>query len=371
MDSSILGNLARDYFSGDGSKRKSVHTFIECLGLGGVVPFLCWHQLEELIKHKNYDVARNRVSFIKKLPNAAWIASSANGETLGSVVDLLRAECETILAHPDYTVRQVRDATRRVILRFGSGAEALEAYDDIWPVIRPQLWEAEDRARETVAISRADVVDISEEKLSSYLAGSIRGQQDTKAILDALRGIMASEIKSRGDSRITDPTAVARKFYSEIEEVGAEYLAAAGAGPEDALNHFGVSINDFGPEARMKDVMAMSEFRSKLKVVHKYFSLSWEQFQRSVAQHQVPSWTVQNSLFLHGQRRSEHKGSELNDRYLASFSPYCELTYVDSQVKEDFRRALSKSARLAEVMNAIEKVTTIERIQEKVRRGDF
>lgn len=121
----------------------------------------------------------------------------------------------------------------------------------------------------------------------------------------------------------------------------------------------------------MKEVMALAEFRSKLKIAHKTFNLSWEQFKNAVSISQTPSWAVQNALFLYGQRRNEHKGSELNDRYLASFSPYCDITYVDSQVKEDLRRALSKSSVLPKIMNAVEKVTTIDRIQEKLGGGDF
>ena len=370
LDSSILGNLAHDYFSQDDFKRHNAKAFIRCMGRNGIIPFLCWHQFEELIKHKNDDRVRNRVSFLKRLPQVAWI-KAFSGNSLGSIVDLLRAECKTILTHPEFSMEQVRDATRDFIIKFGSGLEALEGYDDIWPELRPGLWIAEERAREIVAISRADVADISEEKLSTFLSGKFHNMGSAKVVLDKFRAKMAKEIEERGDRRITDPVAVADKFYCEIEEEGAVIIADDEATPETLLEQFNVSVKDFAPDARMKEVMALSEFRSKLKVAHKVFNLSWEQFQRAISISQTPSWAVQNALFLYGQRRNEHKGSELNDRYLASFSPYCDLTYVDSQVKEDLRRALSKSAALPNIMNTVEKVTTIDRIQEKFGKGDF
>jgi len=369
LDSSILGNLAYDYFSKDYSKHHSAKGFVESIGINGVIPFLCWHQFEELIKHKDDERARNRISFLKSLPHVAWIKASTDNP-LGSIVDLLRAECKIILANPDFSVEQVRNATRESIIQFGSGLGALESYDDTWQALRPELWRMEEKARKIVAISRAKVNDISEEKLSTFLSGKFRDMDSAKVLLNEFRAKMAKEIEARGDRRITDPARVADNFYLEIEEELAAVTADNYATPETLLEQFNVSLKDFGPDARMKEVMALAEFRSKLKVAHKTFSLSWEKFKSAVSISQTPSWTVQNALFLHGQRRNEHKGSELNDRYLASFSPYCDLTYVDSQVKEDIRRALSKSSALPNIMNAVEKVTTIDRIREKLG-GDF
>lgn len=370
LDSSILGNLARDFFHADESKRRGARSFVECFRRTGVVPFLCWHQFEELIKHRNDEVARNRVALLKTLPHVAWI-ESADGQKLGSIVDLLRAECRTVLEHPEYSIQKVRDATRDAIFCFGSGADALEGYDEIWRDLRPHLWEHEERAREIVAISRASVVDISEEKLETYLSGSIRSPHESQAILENFRPKMANEVASRGDRRISDPSVVAADFYSEIEKGGAVFSAQAGMNPQSALEHFGVCVSDFGPDARMKDVMALSEFRSKLRVAHRSFDMPWEKFKSTISIEKVPSWAVQNSLFLYGQVRDEHKGSELNDRYLASFSPYCALTYVDAQVKEDIRRALTKSDDLKVLMNPVDKVTTLERVQRRLESGDF
>jgi hypothetical protein len=370
LDSSILGNLARDYFHLDESKRSVARNLILELTRSGCVPFLCWHQFEELIKHKNDDVVWNRIALLKSLPAVAWIEANS-GERLGSIIDLLRAECETILAHPDFTIHQVRNATREAIFAFGSGADAIEQYDDIWPDLRPILWEKEERTRENVAISRAEVVDISEEKLSSYLSGRVRSGDDAKLVLASLRKKMTKEISSRGDRRISDPEAVAADFYADIESDGAAFAATASTDPTAALEHLGVRVSDFGPEARMKDVMALSEFRAKLKVVHKSFNIPWEIFEAAIAIDMVPSWAIQNALSLHGQKRNEHKGSELNDRYLASFAPYCALTYVDAQVKEDIRRALPHSVSLRGLLGEVEKVTTLERIQQRLGRGNF
>lgn len=370
LDSSILGNLARDYFHVDESNRELAREFIQEMARAGCIPFLCWHQFEELIRHRNDDVVRDRIALLKSLPVVAWIESNP-GEKLSSIIDLLRVECEVVLAYPDYTIHQVRDAARDALFSFGSGADALEGYDEIWPALRPILWTNEERTRETVAISRAEVVDISEKKLSSYLAGSTRSSGDTKALLEGFRERMANEISSRGDRRISDPGGAAADFYAEIERDCAEFATKASDYAQAALEHFGVRISDFGPDAQMKDVMALSEFRAKLKVAHKAFNVDWETFRAAISMDVVPSCALQNGLSSYGQKRNEHKGSELNDRYLASFSPYCALTYVDAQVKEDIRRALQKSAVLQDLMGEVEKVTALDRVQERLGRGDF
>src|SRR5690606_6274437 len=54
LDTSILGAVARDYFSSDARIRRKAHKFVDGCTSCGVIPFLTWHHFEELIRHRDY-----------------------------------------------------------------------------------------------------------------------------------------------------------------------------------------------------------------------------------------------------------------------------------------------------------------------------
>lgn len=371
LDSSILGNLTRDHYSTNADRRSSSRRFLERMSQLGLVPFLSLHQFDELVKHKNEQVAHERVEFLKNLPQVAWIQSS-NGDGLGSVVDLLRAECAVILERPDSDAQRVRKSARPHVMQFGSGSEALSALSDFWPIIREQfLWTLESRSREIVALSRSKVIDISKEKLGSFLSGRFRDKASVKAIFHSLRPKLTQAIQSRGDRRIKNAETIADEFYSDIENDFDEKYCDPEFSPANLLEEFGVSADEFTPDTEMGDVLDLAHFRSDLKTAHKSLNVPWERLRQTVSISQCPSWCIRNLLSKHGQQRGEHKGSELNDHAMASFSPYCDLVYVDSQVKEDLRRVLQKSPGLSSLVNRVEKVSTTDRILKTLERGGF
>jgi hypothetical protein len=69
----------------------------------------------------------------------------------------------------------------------------------------------------------------------------------------------------------------------------------------------------------------------------------------------LPSWLIERALHQHGQVRSERKGSDLNDGYLAVWAAYTDQIYVDKRVAEDFRRALTKDASIGALIGKVSK----------------
>lgn len=370
LDSSILGNLARDYFSSSSLSRLAARGFLEDLFRLGVIPLICWHQFEELIKHENHRVAQDRFAFLRALPNVAWLRSES-GQGLGSIVDLLIAECRAALRMPHCDIQRVRDSAHERLFDFGTGAQAMQPYEEIWEALRPTLWAEEKYDREVVAISRADVVDISNKKLSFYLNGTSRKREEALAMFANFTGLLSEEIRNRGDKRITNAEEVALEFYSGVAADSDAFYSGECFDFERSLNFFGVSLADFGPESLMGDVIELSAFRQRLRVVHKIFDVPWGFFVSSISPSQIPSWNISNAVRKYGHKRSEHKGSELNDRHILCLSPYCNLTYVDKQTWEDLKRALKNSKLARSIINQVERNTTYEKIKEFVSKDDF
>jgi hypothetical protein len=371
LDSSILGNLAKDYFASDAATRKDSANFLGCLVDHAFIPLLCWHHFEELIKHRDDKIAKDRFNFLRLLPQVAWVPTN-DGNALGSIVDLLVAECRTASQGSGLSVLEVRDKTRNSLIRFGTGAEAISPYEEVWRDLRPYLWEREERAREIVAIRRANVNDISKEPISSFMNGTIREQDKAIALFNQLKGEMAQEIQNYGDKRIPNSSMVASHFYDEIADSNDIFYLQNG-GLQQYLNHHEIDIKEFGTNAPMEEILDIIEFRGKLKVAHRMFNVTWESFKKSIQPERIPSWVIESSLCSYSQKQAEHKGSELNDHYLACLSPYVDLIYVDKRMKNDFERASRKNTVFCKLLNKVkvEKVRPYKCLQKQIETVEF
>ena len=374
LDSSILGYLAKDHFSSDAVKRKDSANFLKCLADNALIPFLCVHHFHELIKIRDDKDAKDRFNFLRLLPQVAWV-SSIHDNQLGSIADVLVAECQTVLQENKLSVLEVRDKTRNSLIRFGTGIEVMSSYEEIWGnghPYRPHLWRQEERTRETVVIRRSKVNDISKEPISSFMNGTIREQDEAITFLNQSKAQMTEEIQNYGDKRISNSNEVASRFYDEIEN-SEEVIHLKNGGLQQFLNYHGIDIEELGKNAVMEDLLKLIDFRARLKFAHKRFNMPWESFKKSIQPEQIPSWVIESSLFSHSQEQPEYKGSELNDYWLACLSPYVDLIYVDKRVKNDFERAFRKNPVFRELLNKvkIEKVRLYKILQEQIETMDL
>jgi hypothetical protein len=363
LDSSLIGNIAHDFFSSKKHNREKANNFLESLTVHGFVPILCWHQFEELIKHTDRDVVSNRIAFLRSLPLVAWISSANNQAGLGSIVDILAFEAKVAYEFPTFSVEQVRDHVLSTIIRVGAGEHAITPYIDIWEDLRPPLWQQERRAREIVAISRAKLNDISEDKAADFVHGRIRPLDEAMLRLQAQQSLLANDIKNRGDKRIPDANSVASKFYQEVAEENITFYPGRSRPGLAYLQKLDIDEEDIHPDTLMGELMELAEFRKKLHVAHQYINVPWTELKRSVTPNRIPSWLIENSLKKHGQDLPERKGSELNDNHLACLSAYVDLSYVDKRTKENFRRALEKNTNLGKIIKRIEKASNYDQVR--------
>ena len=374
LDSSILGYLAKDYFSTDVTKRKDAEKFLKCLADNAFIPFLCLHHFHELIKYRDDKIALDRFNFLRSIPQVAWVSTTKDNQ-LGSIVDVLVAECRTALQENKLSALEVRDKTVMSLIRFGTGIEAMSSYEEIWESghpYRPHLWQQEERTRETVVIRRSKINDISKEPISRFMNGTIREQKEANTFFNHSITRMTEEIQNHGDKRILNPNEVASSFYNEIADSD-EVFHLKNGGLQHLLNYHEIDIEELGENALMEDLLNLIDFQAKLKVAHKKFNMPWQSFKKSIRPEQIPSWVIESSLFLHSQEQPEHKGSELNDYWLGCLSPYVDLIYVDKRVKNDFERAFRKAPALCELLNRvkIEKVRPYASLQEQIERMDL
>ena len=362
IDSSHLAAIAGDRSSTNPSRRSTAQKFEATLLDTGLIPLLSWHHIEELLQHRDDSVVANRVKFLQSLPIVAWIRCSTGLPAIGSVVDIFAAEVAAALKMPGAGRVAVRNCAAKVIFDVGAGAQAMAPYVDIWRDLRAILWTREERAREIVAISRSEFVDIDETKVVDWLAGEIRSPADARRQLSVLRARLADDIALRGDKRIPDPTLVANAFFDEVEENGMTMISRT----ENPALHFllqqDIEVDDIKPETTMAEIYELAEFRKKLRVANENLGLDWTDLIRRVSKEQIPCWLIQSSLKRYGHDQHERKGSDLVDSYLACLAAYADITCVDKRTKENVRRARQKSPDFAALVRQIEKASHYSQI---------
>jgi hypothetical protein len=367
LDSSHLGEIARDKASSEESRQRRAATFTEHFDGSGSILLLCWHHIEELLKHRDEATVAERVAFIQSLPIVATIASRAGDELPGSILDLHAHEVAAAFRMPDDDAVTIRDQIAPTLFRCGSGKRAVKAFLEEWGHVQPNFWTREGRAQEIVAISRSDFVNIANTKVADWLKGRLRTPQDTARQLEALRERLAKDIRERGDQRIPDAQSTATQFIDDVIRTANETILDGSNPALQILQAMDIEASDIGPDTTMGEICDLATFRHKLRVINRTLQLPWAELKAGVRESQLPSSIIQSALRRYGQDMPERKGSELTDGYLACLSAYADITYVDKRVSENFRRARPKSPQLAALMRQVEKAGNYLDIVEHVK----
>jgi hypothetical protein len=123
-----------------------------------------------------------------------------------------------------------------------------------------------------------------------------------------------------------------------------------------ALTAQGVDEYEIRDECLLADLNQLAVFRSKLRLIAGKTGQPFATLKR-IRMETLPSCLIDEGFKAHGQDRRERKGSDLNDRYLASLAAYVDELYVDKRTAEDFRRTLSKTPLLKEIVGGIKRTS--------------
>lgn len=358
LDSSLLANLSRDYYSGNATSRHHAREFVSLSLSAGWTPLICWHQLEELIRHPDEEIAAQRVRFIRALPALAWISTASVPHDVGSICDILVCEVAVVVENRSAKLLEVREAVKQRLLCFGTGSEALKDWGDSWYALRSRLQEREARLREISSISQAQSLRSVESKsIRIFLGGEIRPVREAHARLDDLRATLAEELQRRGDPRMSNAADVAAEFMDEVLAEAAP-LRDGGADPIAAyLAMHGIDRAELNPQWTMRDLFELTHFRSQLRIAEENLRVPQGSLAPIVSQESIPSWIVQRAIRRHRSTPAKTEGGDLTDLYLLCLALYADLTVVDKRTWENCRRARGKEPAAFELLNDVVKVS--------------
>jgi hypothetical protein len=136
----------------DANQREGARSLHRRLLDQGRIPLLTWHHLEELLGHEDGARAKARVTHLQALPLVAYLRLDKDKIGLGSIVQVLAAE--TIAASEGHRdLISIRDRARELLLKTGSGTQAVGVESWLWEVIRPELQSRSDKM-DTIAALR-------------------------------------------------------------------------------------------------------------------------------------------------------------------------------------------------------------------------
>lgn len=354
LDTSHLAGLASDWASSDRSRRRAAHVFAPALVGRGWLPLLCWHQVEELLQHKDDELVDQRLRYLRSWPLVAWVRPSDPDSGPGSVLEVLKAEVRAAFAHPGADLLQVRDLAREGLFLVGPGSEAIPDSFQDWRILQAPLAERQEGSRRVAAISRWRATNIDNTRISALLAKPFRKTEDATRALQYLRNQLAGEIAARGDKRIADPGAMADHFFAEIAREG-QVIPTGGDLPPviQLLLIAGLELEDIDLAATFGQTTNLLIFRERLKMVASASGLPWQELKRVATQDRLPVTVIEECMRAHAQDQPERKGSDLNDTHLLCLAPYADVTYVDKRTLESVRRARSKVAAFGRLIGEV------------------
>jgi len=211
-----------------------------------------------------------------------------------------------------------------------------------------------DHASAVVAASKGAVTDMRHLKIREMDKLPKRSQPEFEAVIRQMQGRLADDIAINGGEEPKDAQGISSWFFDKVSH-DAEAVYAGGDDPYGAYwRQLGVHDEDIDEHTTVGDLCRLVVFRGKVQLAMKAAGLDDQQLLNKSVMQRLPAWIVDNALDEHGQRRSRYRGSDQNDRFIASLAPYATLTFVDGRTHQDFTHARKKVAPLARLIGRIE-----------------
>lgn len=357
LDSSHLGDFARDYYSANTAVQAETRVFERKLRDHGYILVLSWHHLQELLTHEDEIVIERRLQWLCSQKMLAWVRSPKSSQTVGSILDILAHEVRAAYRSPDSDVNAIRKQVAMALFYLDSGLNVIAPFAEHWKVLKPLLVKRQKREREIVAISQSDFADISKTRVRDWMQGRLRNRRDIAEQFRKMAEHLAIDIRSRGDKRIEDSKEIASEFLQDLERSVAN-IPRTVAFVTQFLASMDISESEITEEMTLEDIGSLASFRRKLRIANDILDLPWIDLRSKVRMECLPSVIIQTALTKYGQQLIERRGSELADNYLACLAAYVDVCYVDKRTHENFRRAREKSVEFAAIIGRLEKAAT-------------
>ncbi len=348
IDNSILAKVEKDYHSRDLARQQKAIEFIKNITRQGYLPIFCFHHIEEILQHENEHVVSKRLSLIKKFPSVAWIRSVSQKIPIGSIIDIQGGEIQKISKNPDITLPELIEHVRKELISYSTGPEFIEIIQPVCDVIQQLKLLDIQKGKAVDSISHIRDPQIDKIKLSALKTGQLKNQNEVSSSFKHLKNNYLSELEKRGDKNLRDHEGAISNFLQSVWGYGEElYKQPSDSLYKNFLNTFGVDEKHVDENWTIGDLGYFAIFMKKLTVILEAFHLDKDTVLK-LPLSKYPSWHIWVELdkCIRKQENEAH-GSNIIDKYLASFSLYADMLIVDKRIKECFNQIIRREDRFS------------------------
>lgn len=348
LDTSTIAKLARDFFSGEESKRGEVIKVRDSLVNSGWYLTVTSDHLIELAQHARAEIVISRYKFLQTFKNLAWIWN-VEKTGIGSFLDIDCFEIRAVVDHEATSKTEVANEVRNQLIVTGTGNELFRDDDfALWLRAADESKQGLAKSQSTASILRTEPVPgVKKMKLREFLNSEYEDINGIPRKAGQLAAGMAKQIKNHGDKRVTDVENLARVFYQQtLQHIGDIQTAQksnrnGSAFIEAVAEVFEIPRSAIDLDMTVGQLGDLGHFSLMLKIYSRKIqrTLSLDDVKPS----ELPGWSLRLKLRDFQNQANRVNGSDFGDRNLASLLPYLDSCEVDKRTWDYLRRFASKS----------------------------
>lgn len=362
LDSSTLGNAARDYWSTDSNARAKARSLLsQILELGGCIGITLTH-LIELIRLEDAKTVRDRQRFLAAIPLIAWLRPYDRSWFPGGMPDLLTRELHAIVHGSAKDHGEVIDQVRNDLWETGTGEEMFGRSEHVWEVVAAQARRRIDRERQVASILRTDPAHISNLTIGELLNLPRRSREEQLSYVNQYSAEMTSQLDQHGDPRLTNSHRVAVEFSQDTLRNLEEIESMGGDPVVKIAEYFGVPPDLVTSDTTVDEIGDCAVYIKQLDLLSPKLKPRIQLSLREVPATRLPSYSLQRRLAAIQRRADRVSGSDLGDAHIAPLVHYSDLVEVDKRTFEYITQAARSDRTLQRVKTRFVRSTDYARI---------
>ena len=360
LDTSTLGALAKDAMGTSRIERNEARSVVTEIGRQGFVLVVTAHQLIELMQHGDDRVVESRLLWLRNLPSVAWIQLDKKGYPQpGLISHVLAAEVFAVIAGRPQSPRDMIALVRPILYRFGSGLPALSMLWECWNSEYRNHYRAtlERSYRKAAAVASVCAHDESFDEIPFDVDAPTSLVSDIAGAKQRYAKRMATTIETRGDPNVVrEANRLSEQFAASLpaEDLSME---ASGMAPHMALlKRVGLGREDVIGAKTVGDVSDLTHLGLRLRNACQILKMPFTLRLRDISADFLVSWQVGRSITAIQRKAHRVKGSDFNDAYVASLSPYCDVIEGDKRTVEYVRQLRQSKPELGSLIGDVVRV---------------
>jgi hypothetical protein len=348
LDSSTLGNVARDFASPALTTRCKARAFCTALVDNSVFIAITFTHICELLRHANRSVVQQRLDFLSSIPYLAWLRPYRETWEPGSVVDLLRRELHVIVHD---SMRDWRDIVHRVpdIWQTGTGAEIFRDRAHVWRLVAKEARREGNREPFTASIARTDPGGIKNCTLGELRQLPMRKREEIATYMRSFAKDLTAQLEQHGDRRL-DAKSAANSFAQQT----LHRIQAIDALDSDGLSRLLESTQV--PSELLTDELTIAElgklciYAAQLETISSELRPFVRLNAATVPLNALPSYVLSRRLVSSQHRAERVSGSDFGDSSLAPLVLYADAIDVDKRTFEYLRQIKKTPSQISDLM---------------------